>query len=304
VVNEQATSPLAPQDLYTYEGTEIVPPPAVTAVEPSSGPQAGGTAVTITGSNLSGAISVRFGFREASFKVNSNTSISAVAPAGSGTVDVTVETPPGLSATSAADHYTYISTAKSIEFSRALLAGSLTPTPIGQPITLPEGSNFTGSGQVNTETGAGSFTGKLAVPPFVATLNLFGVVPVSLGMRVTEAASVAGTLEKSTSVAGAETVKIPLGLNLQVTSLSMLGLRIPAECTTIEPVSLSLAETLTLEELSKTGLSFSGSTTVPRFRCEGLGFLGYVFGFVLTDILSGPQASYALSIGPPAIKPA
>ena len=44
-----------------------------------------------------------------SFTVNSATSITATAPAGpAGAVDVTVTTPGGTSATSAADHYTYV----------------------------------------------------------------------------------------------------------------------------------------------------------------------------------------------------
>ena len=44
----------------TASGTSSAPPPAVTAVSPSSGPAAGGTAVQVTGSNLSGG-SVTFG---------------------------------------------------------------------------------------------------------------------------------------------------------------------------------------------------------------------------------------------------
>jgi IPT/TIG domain len=69
----------------------------------------GGTLVTITGSNLSGATAVRFGSTDAStFAVNSATSINAVSPPGMGTVDVTVTTPEGTSATSSADQFSYI----------------------------------------------------------------------------------------------------------------------------------------------------------------------------------------------------
>ena len=44
-------------DQFTY----IVPAPTVTKVAPTSGPAAGGTAVTITGTNLTGASEVKFG---------------------------------------------------------------------------------------------------------------------------------------------------------------------------------------------------------------------------------------------------
>ncbi len=85
--------------------------PAVEALAPDKGAPAGGTAVTITGEHFTEATAVRFGSREAaSFTVaSSGKSISAVSPAGSGTVDVTVETPIGVSAISEADRFTYTS---------------------------------------------------------------------------------------------------------------------------------------------------------------------------------------------------
>ena len=42
-----------PADQFTY--TTPPPAPAVTAVSPTSGPAAGGTAVTVTGTSLTGA---------------------------------------------------------------------------------------------------------------------------------------------------------------------------------------------------------------------------------------------------------
>jgi Bacterial Ig-like domain (group 3)/IPT/TIG domain/Tyrosine-protein kinase ephrin type A/B receptor-like len=87
-----------------------VPVPVVTGVSPASGPLAGGTSVTITGSGFTGASAVAFGATAAtSFTVNSDTSITATAPAGAsvGAVDVTVTTPNGTSATSQNDQYTY-----------------------------------------------------------------------------------------------------------------------------------------------------------------------------------------------------
>ncbi|HEY2593272.1 MAG TPA: S8 family serine peptidase, partial [Chloroflexota bacterium] len=86
-------------------------PGAVTSVAPNSGPAAGGTSVTIIGANLARATAVTFGSSAAAFKINSPTSITATAPAGAGTVDVTVTTSGGTSATGASDHFTYIAEA-------------------------------------------------------------------------------------------------------------------------------------------------------------------------------------------------
>jgi hypothetical protein len=93
-------------DQYTY----IQPAPAITAVSPDNGPIAGGTAVTITGTDFDGTTAVSFGATPAtSFTVVSPTQITAVSPAASdvGAVDVTVTTAAGTSTTGAADQYTY-----------------------------------------------------------------------------------------------------------------------------------------------------------------------------------------------------
>ncbi len=85
------------------------PIPTVMNVNPQIGPTTGGTTVTISGNVFTGATAVTFGTVEAtSFTVNSDTSITATAPAATaGTVDVTVTTPAGRSPTVAADHYLY-----------------------------------------------------------------------------------------------------------------------------------------------------------------------------------------------------
>jgi hypothetical protein len=89
-------------------------PPTVTKVEPHSGPAGGGTSVTITGTHFTGATEVKFGSNNAEF-LNSETSITAVSPPGTGTVDVTVTTASGgTSPTSSADRFTYVPLVRSI----------------------------------------------------------------------------------------------------------------------------------------------------------------------------------------------
>jgi hypothetical protein len=93
----------------------VTPPPvegvpAVTSVTPSTGSVNGGDTVVIAGSGFTGATAVIFGLDAAtSFTVISDTEIDAATPlpsAGAGTVDVTVTTPAGTSADSAADQFT------------------------------------------------------------------------------------------------------------------------------------------------------------------------------------------------------
>ncbi|WP_063735997.1 IPT/TIG domain-containing protein [Streptomyces sp. RTd22] len=84
---------------YTY-----VDAPTVTGFAPTSGPASGGTAVTITGTNLDTTQSVTFGGIAAPFSVVNATTVSAVSPPTAdgqpGPADVTVTNPAG-SATAA-----------------------------------------------------------------------------------------------------------------------------------------------------------------------------------------------------------
>ena len=87
--------------------------PTVTGLSPARGPAAGGSSVVITGAHFTGATNVKFGANAASFTVNSDTQITATAPAGSaGSVHVTVTTPSGTiepSGEGSASVYRYVS---------------------------------------------------------------------------------------------------------------------------------------------------------------------------------------------------
>lgn len=66
-------------------------------ISPNQGSTAGGTTVTITGTNLGGATAVRFGTKSATITANTPTSVTATSPSGAGAVGVTVTTPGGTS---------------------------------------------------------------------------------------------------------------------------------------------------------------------------------------------------------------
>ncbi|MFJ5927672.1 PxKF domain-containing protein [Kitasatospora sp. NPDC092948] len=83
--------------------------PTVTGVRAGHGPDAGGNTVTIVGTHLAGARTVRFGSTPATgVTVVNDVTLKATVPAGAGgTVDVRVTTPAGTSAVGAAGRYTY-----------------------------------------------------------------------------------------------------------------------------------------------------------------------------------------------------
>ena len=97
----------APSDQFTYNAPAL---PTVTGVSPSNGLAAGGTSVTVSGTNLTGATAVDFGTANPGTSISgvTATSLTVTSPAGSGTVDVTVTTPNGTSAVNApSDQFTY-----------------------------------------------------------------------------------------------------------------------------------------------------------------------------------------------------
>jgi hypothetical protein len=90
---------------------DVVLAPVVSDSGPATGPSSGGTAVTISGSNLDGATGVSFGGTPAPrFSVVSPTAISATAPPGAAgsTVDVTVTGLGGTSAAAAGARFSYV----------------------------------------------------------------------------------------------------------------------------------------------------------------------------------------------------
>jgi hypothetical protein len=100
-----ALTQIAPYGDFQVQGDG----PQVTGISPSSGPASGGTEVTVRGANFRGAEHVYFGQVPAlSFSVNSATSLTATAPAGSvGAVNLEVETASGSSSAVSADQFFY-----------------------------------------------------------------------------------------------------------------------------------------------------------------------------------------------------
>ena len=195
--------------------------PTVTSTSPTAGPTAGGTVVTITGSNFTGATAVRFGGTSAtSFTVNSSTSITATTPAGTGTVDITVTAPGGTSSTSAADQFTFVSAPAVTSLS--VTSGS---TAGGTTVVIT-GANFSGVTAVRFgAVRASSFTVNSAS-------QITAVAPAGTGTTDVTVTTTGGTSPTGTSdqytyvvppVAGAVTASVVYNSSNNPITLSLSG---------------------------------------------------------------------------------
>jgi hypothetical protein len=106
-------SATSPSDVFTYTTPLPANAISVTSITPSTGLLAGGTTVTITGTNLTdnkgAGTSVSFGpTAAASVTCASMTSCTAVSPPGSGSVDIQVTVGNSTSLPVAADSFNYI----------------------------------------------------------------------------------------------------------------------------------------------------------------------------------------------------
>ncbi len=187
---------------YTYD-----PAPTVTSVTPNGGPLHGTNQITVAGTNfISGATSVTFGSNAATqISVDpTGTVITATAPAGSGVVAVTVETPGGSATLQTAYTYTTAPVIGTVEPA----AGPLT----GGNSVIITGANFAGATANDITFGSNNATS--------ATVNANGSI------TATVPAGAAGSVKVTVTTASG-TSTLPNGYTYQpvpaVTSVSVGG---------------------------------------------------------------------------------
>ena len=241
---------------YVFAATSTV-----SSVSPNFGPAAGGTAVTIIGTNFTTPTTtiVDFGgIAATAFTVVSSTSISATSSAGAGMVDVTVVNASGTSALGAQDHFTYVPTVTSLSVNHGAAAGGTSTT-----IT---GTGFSVSSTV-------SFGGVLAS----STDN-------------------SSTSMSATSTVGSGTVDITVanGTSTSATSSADQFTYIPVSTGPV-PVNIGTAGNFAI--LAETLISTTGSTTITGDIGVSPGAATFITGFSLTEASSTEFSTSTYVIG-------
>ena len=141
VTNPYGTSLTSDVGQYTY-----IHPPTVSSFTPTTGPTTGGTHVTITGTNLTGATAVKFGSTTAaSFTVTSATTITAVTRTHTPrTVTLSVTTAAGTATSSSYFTFVVYPTIISVSPSDGPAAGDTTVRIDGTTLTGVSGIVFGG----------------------------------------------------------------------------------------------------------------------------------------------------------------
>lgn len=133
----------AANNFYSY----VLTPPTVTDIGPAAGSSAGGTSVTITGTNFTGATAVTFrGVPAADVIVASPTTIVCTTPAGTaGAASVAVTTPSGAASSNL---YTYVQPPPTVTGTSANAISPARGSTLGGTLVTITGTNFNGTGGV------------------------------------------------------------------------------------------------------------------------------------------------------------
>lgn len=197
VTTPNSQSATSNADVYNFLST-----PTVTGIRtfanPAGGPTGGGTQVTIDGTSFSTGATVKFGSTAAtSVLINSLSSITAVAPAGTGTVDVTVTTGLGTSAISSNDQFAYNSTLAIGTATGGYSSGASTTSGLAATATSFASGTTTvtsvGSWSKGEEVYLSGFTNGLAAGFYTVTAGGSGTFQIS----ATSGASGTGTVVPS-----------------------------------------------------------------------------------------------------------
>ncbi len=201
--------------------------PVITSIVPGAGPTSGGTTVTITGQNFTGATLVTFdGIPCTSLNVVSATTITCVTPAHpAGTVEVVVTTPAGSNGTAgSANDFIYVTGPAVTALSPAEGACN------GATIVTITGANFTSSGMtVVFGTVPATFT-------YLSSTQIVAVAPVQgAGVVDVQVTTPGGTSPNTAAddftctgtpvptVTGLNPASGPIGTTVTITGTNLVG---------------------------------------------------------------------------------
>ncbi len=228
---------------FTYQ---LYATPTISSVSPNTGPTTGGTAITITGTNLTGASSVTIGGVAAtSVSVVSSTTVTAVTPAGTiGAKTVSVTTPGGTASLTSGFTYGAGPTISSV-------SPNVGPTTGGTAITIT-GTNLTGTSSV-------SVGGNAATS--VVVVNATTVTAVTPSGAAGAANVSLTTPYGSPTASGAFTYQLYSTPTISSVSPNT-GPTIGGTAITITGTNLTGASSVTIGGVAATSVSVVSSTTV------------------------------------------
>ena len=207
-------------DTFTYVSTPTVTGVTTTA-SPAGGPDSGGTQVTLSGTSFDNVTAVDFGGTAASsFLVNSLTSLTAVAPAGTGTVDITVTADGLTSATGSSDRFAYNGTlaVANGNASYANAAGVAVPvtatSQTGSTVTVTAAGAWTAGQQV----GLSGFTNGLTAGTYTVLTGATGSFTFTFAPSLTGSGT-GSALVFTTVTASAVTATSQAGTTVTISSV-------------------------------------------------------------------------------------
>ncbi|CAN2230089.1 Listeria/Bacterioides repeat [Candidatus Nanopelagicaceae bacterium] len=192
------SGPALKSGLFTYVSSSI------TSVSPSTGLTTGGTVVTITGDNFTGATGVNFGTTAATFAVVDTYTITATSPvvALGGVVDVRVVKSSGTSPVVTADRFTYVSNNPKLSALTLNSGATLSPTFSGTTTSYTASVADTVTSINVTPTSAAGATIKVngTTVASAGTTTVTGLVTGQNTIRIVTTAQDAVTFETYTVV--------------------------------------------------------------------------------------------------------
>jgi pimeloyl-ACP methyl ester carboxylesterase len=166
--------------------------------------------------------------------------------------------------------------------------GTVTSAKLGIPLNIPAGATLSAEGDITK----GTLSASLFVPPINETLNIFGLVPVTISAELQQAGPITGTMGLSGS--GLLSLKATGASNLIAKSIGILFFKINLGCRTSSPIEMPLSIEEPANALATGSLGFTDTVTIPSFTgCSPLN------AALLTALLSGPGNKISITSEPP-----
>ncbi len=176
------------------------------------------------------------------------------------------------------------------------LNASLTLNALGDTLTVPAGSTFSGATDLTSQQLQNATT---SVPSYATTLSVFGI-PLSAMVGLVQNGVATGTASLDTS--GDLHINGSAQETLQLQSIGLFGINVPlGSCQTSTPVTFALSFNGPVSALGDGQLKFTGSTTFPPLaNCGPFGLFTGLFTPLLNLLFPGPGNTYTFTVSPPA----